>query len=233
MAPTLYSAELSDIAKPVKDRKVKVDHEVEEPIVPVAVAPDTPAPKAKKERSEKQLAAFEKAKETRRLKKETAAKEEAVRLAVLQAEQAEVETKLLALQEKKRLTKEKRRLTREAKKTGNDTSVADSTETPEPVDPVRVEKEDSPEPVPKRQRRARTVKDPSEPPEWFKTFHRNVVSEKEQQVASAKPKQQIRIESDADAQVRWREPLTRTRVTSEVDGHVGRMYDMIFNNRKI
>lgn len=219
MAPTLYSANLSDIAKPVKSRKQK---NVDVPTLPAApieaeipvetqkeqVVPEEPK---KKERSEKQLAAFERAKESRRLKKEALdhAKSEEVRL---QKEAQDVEEAALKAKDEKKLAmKEKRRLAREEK-------------------PKVMELQG--EPLPKKQRTVKT-QTPDDPPSWFKSYIMGVNTEKSKITEEKKPQRQLRYESNAQAETQWKEPLTRNRVTSEVDSHMNKMYSMIFNNRQV
>jgi hypothetical protein len=213
MAPTLYSANLSELAKPVKSRKSKAKdtNSVEAPEVEVKIeqeAPqETPQEPKKKERSEKQLAAFEKAKETRRLKKEATDKAKAeANLLKQQQEEAEAAA-LQAKEEKKMVLKEKRRLSREAKK--------------------------DPEEPPAKKTRTVKTQTPDEPPSWFKSYIMGVNTEKSKTAEEKKPQRQLRYESNAQAQTHWKEPLTRNRVTSEVDNHMNKMYSMIFSNRQV
>ena len=215
MAPTLYSANLSELAKPVKSRKQK-NVDVPEVSVPeVPVEPSTTSPKEvavpteepkKKERSEKQLAAFERAKETRRLKKEALDYEKSEKDRLQKEAQDAEEDALKAREEKKLALKEKRRLLREEKP-----KVA---------------------PAVKKQRTVKT-QTPDEPPSWFKSYIMGVNTEKSKITEEKKPQRQLRYESNAQAETQWKEPLTRNRVTSEVDSHMNKMYSMIFNNRQV
>lgn len=224
MPPVLYAAQLTDLAKPVetavvKEKKPRKNKKVQEvspepetgdapidlpnPNIEITITPPAEeAPKPiKKERTEKQIEAFERAKESRRLRKEA---KEADRLAKLDEERLAQE----ALEAKKQMQREKRRLTREAKMTSSEPCM----ETLPPK--KRAKKDDS-------------------PPAWFNKFITNINTEKARMDAEPKPQKQIRHESAAQAQTQWKDPLTRSRVTSEVDNHFGRMFNMIFEGRKV
>lgn len=223
----LYSANLQDLAKPIKKggRKRKAEEtpasppptessEVaeqneNEPPVPATPAPSptTAEPATKKPKTEKQLAALERARERRRLQKEEQERqrqEEAARQAALE------EAKRI----KQEAAKEKRRLAREAKLM-----------------------EQGLEPIPEKgqvvkTRRSRPVyREDHEPPQWFKKYIETVKTEQSKLGAEKKAQKVIKEEAHQEAQVHWGDQPTRSRVTHEVDNHMNRMYSMIFNRR--
>ncbi len=119
---TLYEFDIADLAKPVETKKRKSKKNAVE-VAKVEETVETVEPPAKKPRTEKQIAALEKAKETRRLKKEQIENDKKA----IQDEIANKEAELLAKQEalalKKEAQKEKRRLAREAKNSASETSL--------------------------------------------------------------------------------------------------------------
>jgi colicin import membrane protein len=226
----LYSANLEELAKPIKKggRKRKVEEtapasppptevsEVSEPVpkeTPVEIKPEpveTPVhePPAKKPKSEKQLAALERARERRRLakeEKERQEQEEAARQAAIEA----------AKEAKREAAKEKRRLAREAKLLA----------------------ETGLEPIPEKgqvikNRRSRPVyREDHEPPVWFKKYIETVKTEQAKLGTEKKAQKVIKEEAHQAAQEHWGDQPTRSRVTHEVDNHMNRMYSMIFGKR--
>lgn len=115
---SLYVANLMESAKPVKE-KVKGKKVVEQVLTPPeSVSDDVPeiVLKEKKPRSDKQIAAFERAKETRRLKKEDAEK------LILEKEQDELKEKERQ-EELYKLKQEKLEIQREKRKAKKDISL--------------------------------------------------------------------------------------------------------------
>jgi len=228
MGVQLYSADLLETAKPVKRRLKKVKAEVADPVEPVDVAPASPPPtaesvseqsveevkvkKEKKPRSEKQIAALERAKEARRLKKEQAEKEKQEALEQERLQQEEEERKAAEKLAKKEAAKEKRRLARLAKKEATDVNVEDAAEPP----------------VKKRKTR-----ETGEPPEWFKKYIHGVKTEQSKSSSEKKSQRILKEEVSEEAKQRWDDSQTRDRVTHEVDNHMNRMYSMIFGQRRM
>ena len=209
----LYSANLEDLAKPIKKggRKRKVE---EVPASPPPTEPSEPAEvesennfsappveevsPPKKQKSEKQLAALERARERRRLA------EEAARQAALEA----------AKEAKREVAKEKRRLAREAKLLDQG------------LEPVPEKGQ-----VIKNTRSRPVYREEHEPPVWFKKYIETVKTEQSKLGPEKKAQKVIKEEAQQEAQVHWGDQPTRNRVTHEVDNHMNRMYSMIFGKR--
>jgi len=83
--------------------------------------------------------------------------------------------------------------------------------------------------VPKKQK----VADDNEPPAWFKQYVAGVKKEEDKISTEKKPKKQIQKEAVEVAQKNWNDEFTRHRVRNEVDGHMSRMYQMMFAGRKM
>lgn len=201
----LYSAKLKSSAKPIE--KPDLSNEVVD----------------KKEAAK--LARKEKA----RLKKEAMLKQEEEAKAELEAKEKELKDAEEALIAKKEAQKEKRRLARQAKK---QTPTPPESVTTEPVEEVKPKK---------RKRKQVTIddqvdeivkdlEDKEEPPAWFRKYVAGVKNEeRELQEPPKKPKKEVAKEADEMAQQQWGNGLVRDRVRNEVDKHMSRMYQMIFN----
>jgi multidrug efflux pump subunit AcrA (membrane-fusion protein) len=210
----LYAAKLKETAKPVGETDL-------EPIVD------------KKELSK------QKRRENARLKKEAREKEELELKAQQDQAQKELEEKEAelkaaedALVAKKEAQKEKRRLARQAKK---------QLQTP----PESVSEVETAPPMekPKRSRKRKVAtideqvdeaveqltKTDEEPPAWFKKYVAGVKNEERMHQEPKKPKKEVAREANEVAQQQWGNGLVRDRVRNEVDKHMGRMYQMIFN----
>ncbi len=143
---TLYEFDIADLAKPVETKKRKSKKEItpaedsNEGLLTtgppntkrkIEIDPPRPGkpnwtaiePPAKKPRTEKQIAALEKAKETRRLKKEQIENEKKAIQDAIADKEAELQAKQEALALKKEAQKEKRKLAREAKNSASETSL--------------------------------------------------------------------------------------------------------------
>lgn len=226
----LYSVDLRELSKPVKpktERKRKLkeeapasppptekepsEPEVKEEPVETAPPPPTEEKPSKKPKTEKQLAALERAREKRRLAKEEAEKVKA-------EEERKAFEAAVAKEAKLAAQREKRRLARQAK--------------------LNEQGEVAPEPVPQKGqvvkvRRSRMPpSDESEPPAWFKKYVESVKTEKSKLAEEKKPQKQIKEEAQQEAKVHWENGPTRSRVTHEVDNHMNRMYSMIFGQRR-
>lgn len=231
---TIYAADIMDLAKPIatkedvkpkKERKRKAEKEV--PSTPpnkVEHDETNPPPAPKKPMSEARLAALEKAKETRKRKREEALAAKAAEEAEIKAKQDEIKAKEEEIARKKEEAKEKRRLKREAKKQEATPPVsASESGTSEGVVEEIEEK-------PKKIRKTKPPRDDSIPPAWFQKYVEGVKTE-EAKIANV-PKKQATEQARQVAQNAWDDGLTRDRVQHEVDNHMGRMYSMIFHNRK-
>ena len=187
MTPSLYSASIADIGKPV-------------------------AEKIKKPRSEKQIAAFEKAREALKLKKEQKKVPEAP---------IKDEVKIEVPPETPKEEKIETPITSETPKV----EALEKIEAPKEVTaPVKKAKKVKVE--------AQTQTDEN-PPLWFKNY---VIGVKEEQAKinnSKIPKKQVRIEANDIAQKQWQQPVTRERVQNSVNNHMQKMYSMVFPNRKL
>lgn len=218
---TLYSADIMDLAKPVeklveKKRRKKTAIPTPEPSevseVPESVEAAVNVKKPKKEMSEKQKAALEKAQESRKRKKEEA-------LALKNQQDQEAESKRIAEEEKqqallakKEAAKEKRRLAKEKRKGDEiDQAVDNLVKIPKP-------------------KKAKVVRG-EDPPSWFQKYIEGVKREQSQNHSDKKPVKQIQLEATEMAAEKWKDGLVRDRVQNELDSHASRMYSMIFNRR--
>lgn len=208
---TLYSADVLDIAKPVP-KKGKGKKNVEKAIEPVSLPVPEPevvevAP-SKKQPTEKQLAALAKAQESRKRKREEAEK----------AKQDLIDTEKQK-QEKKEEVKEKRKAKKIQKLITPPPSLDE--EIDRAVEELTV-KTVSPK-----------TRDDNEPPSWFKQYVSGVKKEEAKISREKKPKKQIQQEAVEVAHKNWSDSFTRDRVRNEVDGHMSRMYQMMFAGRRM
>ena len=202
MSPKLYVADLLSA----------------EPAEPKAEPPAPPAPK--KERSAKQIAAWEKAKATREAKAR-----EAQALADEATRKAEEDAKVL----RERLEAlEAKKEARRAKRLAAKAETALGVQTPSESSAAEAVPQ-----APKRVRRAPAVHDPNEPPKWFKEYVHSVKAEKAQIANEPVPKRQLKRESAEQASELWREPQTRDRVNAEANDQMSRMYSTIFSGRRL
>lgn len=188
-------------------------------------------------------------KEKADLKKEQARVE-----AELAAKQAELTAAEDALKAKKEAQKEKRRLAREAKKVTIPESVSESVPMTEDTlieEPVIAPKVEEEKPMKKTRKRKQPTLDQQvddaiaaavskspvaptpvveeEPPAWFRKYVTGVKNEESQLRSPKKPKRQVAKEANQMANEQWGKGLVRDRVRNEVDQHMSRMYQMIFN----
>lgn len=224
---TLYSADIMDLATPVekKPRKTKKEKVLPtpEPSEPEVPSETKPEPKPKKEMTEKQKAALAKAQESRKRKKEEA-------LALKQQQDAEAEATRKAEEEKaqaaaakKEAAKEKRRLAKEKRKAEEPPQDEVSKEIDQEVKKlVKI-------PKPKK---ARVVRGDN-PPAWFQKYIEGVKREQAHTTSEKKPVKQIQQEAEQEAKSKWENGLVRDRLQNEVDGHMNRMYSMIFGSRSM
>lgn len=206
---TLYSADVLDIAKPVPKKgkgKKNIEKTVEPVPEPVPEAEVIEVKPPKKAPTEKQLAALAKAQESRKRKREETEK---AKQALIDAEKQK--------EEKKAEIKEKRK-TKKIQKVITPPPSLD-----EEID--RAVEEFTEKPVKKN--------DDNEPPSWFKQYVSGVKREEAKISREKKPKKQIQQEAVEVAQKNWSDSFTRDRVRNEVDGHMSRMYQMMFAGRRM
>ena len=219
---TLYSADVFDLAKPVskKGKGKEPTGEVKEPEMQVEKE------KQKKVASEKQLAALSKAQETRKRKREEA---EAVTSAAQKQEQERIEKETETKQkkeQKKQQQKEKRLL----KKTEKAPATPPPTETSSSNGSEELSLEEA---IDHEVKKMKTSSNPSGPPAWFKQYVAGVKKEEAKISREKKPNKQIQKEAREVAQTSWDDGFTRDRLRNEVDGHMSRMYQMMFGGRRM
>ena len=164
----------------------------------------------KKQPTEKQLAALAKAQESRKRKREEAEK---AKQDLIDAEKQK--------EDKKMETKEKRK----AKK-------IQKLSTPPPSLDEEIDR--AVEELTVKSSSTSTLKrDDNEPPSWFKQYVSGVKKEEAKISREKKPKKQIQQEAVEVAQKNWSDSFTRDRVRNEVDGHMSRMYQMMFAGRRM
>lgn len=101
-------------------------------------------------------------------------------------------------------------------------------EVKEEVKPEEV-KEEVQEPKAKKPRAPRQKKDPTVPPQWFAKYVEGVKKEQATLKTEKVAPKQIKEEAKEAASKSWNNGLTRNRVENEVNGHMSRMYSMIFS----
>lgn len=214
----LYAASLMDVAKPV-EKKTKKKIEKSESL-------ETIEEKPVKEVSEKRMAALAKAQETRKRKREEAAAAKLAEEEAIKNKEAEIKAKEEEINRKKEEMKEKRRLKRESKKQEATPPVSEGSEGASESISEAAEK-------PKKVRKSKTVRDENTPPIWFQKYVEGVKHEEAKQSQTKVSKKQVEEEARQTATQQWQDGFTRDRVQNEVDSHMGRMYGMIFHNRKM
>ena len=85
------------------------------------------------------------------------------------------------------------------------------------------------EPPKKKIRAPRQKKDPTVPPQWFAKYVEGVKKEQATLKTEKVAPKQIKEEAKEAASKSWNNGLTRNRVENEVNGHMSRMYSMIFS----
>ncbi len=214
--PVLYSADITEIAKPVKkerkprtkkstpteDVQVQTDQPTAQPI-DKQTGKQTEAPpapkKEKKPATEKQLAALKKAQETKKRKREE-------KLAAEPAPEAGPSAPV---------EKKKRQKTVSVETMSTDTRIDHEVE--------KLQKKRAP----------RKLKDPADPPKWFVQYVSSVKKEESKLSDVKKPQKVIAEEAGAQAKSSWQNGLVRDRVQNEVDSHMTRIYSMIFGARRM
>jgi hypothetical protein len=219
---SLYSADISDIAQPVKKEKKirakknapKIDDTPTTPEKEIDIGrePVSVPPKEKKPATEKQLAALAKAQETRKRKRdEKLAEDEAKRNAEKQAEDERIAAEE-AKAVKKAEANERRKQARLAKKnTPPPSEVSDTTShaIDDAVEELKTKKQ-------------------VRPPAWFKQFVNNVKQGQEEAAPVKRAKTEVTKEVNQIANAKWQDGAVRDQVQNATSRHEANMYKMIF-----
>lgn len=195
---TLYTANVMDVATPVKKQIKNINSKVNEE-------------SNNKVLSHRQL----KARETREKKKQEA--EDARLLAEKEANemaQKEEETRKI-IEQKKQVQKEKR-LARKNERENQKLEVEQSVSSIDSQIDEAIKEE-----LPKK------IED-SEPPAWFKSIVHNFMREDSKISGDKKPKKQIKEEADEVANIQWNKPDTRKRIGDQLDNVHNKMFKMMF-----
>lgn len=171
--------------------------------------------KEKKPRTEKQVAAFAKAQETRKRKREEADRLKQEEIDEKAEELANAAKQLEEAEEKRRVANEKRRLAREAKKLEEKVD-----EAPPPL----VLPKSTPPPV---EVKAVPVES-GEAPNWFKKYVENVKQNENGVSGARKAQKVVKQEAREFADQKWSQPTVRAQMAKTVDSHLDRMYKEIF-----
>lgn len=203
---TLYSADISKLAVPVKKvaykkqtKKMKsVEPETNQEITPV-VPVEEPVKKTRKRKAPAKPVAVpetvdEKPKKKRAPKQKSVPEPEPVPEPVPE--------------KKKRVQKPKAK-------------VVEEMEVDEPEKPKR-------KPKVKKEVVVAETQISVEPPAWFNKYVESVKKEQAQMLEIKVPQKQVKQEAQEAATKSWNDGLTRDRVSNEVDNHMSRMYSMIF-----
>jgi len=204
MPPKIYASKVEDVGKPISSTGEK------------------------KPRTEKQLAATEKARLARLAK--TAEKKVAEQVPETPKETVEppapVDEKIK--KPRKRTKKAMEAPSEESAPSETLTTLIDEalSEKEKPAKKQKVKKQEmSPPP-------SVEMKDESEPPKWFKSFIMGIKEEQARCTEKKVSKKQVKFEADTEASEKWREPVMRDRVNKSVDSHMASMYSTIFPNRR-
>lgn len=235
---TLYKADFLELhgeavkaVKPTKGKKKKESVEVEnvEPERATTGGKQIPEP-VKKPKTEKQLAALERARENRKRKRE---EKEAAELNAVEEAKKAVEAKEAELARKKAEQKEKRRLKKESKTKEPTPSTDGISEAIDSMAGVCGNEEPCEKEVKVRKpKKAKVVQEAiDEPPAWFKKYIEGHEMEKNSLSKEKKPVQVIKKESKQVASDAWADDMTRDRVNQERDNHMSRMYSSIFGSK--
>jgi translation initiation factor 4G len=97
------------------------------------------------------------------------------------------------------------------------------------VEEAKVEEVKVEEVKQKKPRAPRKKRDPAEAPVWFAKYVEGVKKEQSAIKNEKVPAKKVKEEAQEAAAKSWNHGLTRNRVQNEVDGHMSRMYSMIFS----
>lgn len=226
---TLYKADFLELkGEPVKSTKKgkKVSKEVEPEVEPERPTEGGKQLPVKKPKTEKQLAALERARENRKRKRE---EQEALAAKEVEDAKKAIADKEAEIAQKKAEQKEKRRLKKEAKQKAEQENSAPSNDgVSEAVDNVEVSEA---KPVKERKPKKAKVVSSDEPPAWFKKYIQGNALQANALSKEKQPEKKIIKESNAFAAEAWKDDLTRDRVNQEQDNHMARMYSSIFGSK--
>jgi len=223
---TLYKADfLVAVGVPVIKEKSKGKKRAVEEVLEERPTEGGKQLPVKKPKTEKQLAALERAKDARIKKKEEAKLAQEAELKAVEEAQKAIVAKEAEIEKKKLERKEKRA----AKKAG---SSKEGSVTSVELDKVikEVEKVEEVE-KPKKVKKVVKSVDSSEPPEWFKKYIRGQQVEQNNLSKEKKSAIVLKKESNEVAANAWKDDLTRDRVNQERDNHMSRMYSSIFGSK--
>lgn len=219
--PSLYSVDLDTIGQPVKkEKKIRAKKSTQQQEQDVPVPEEKPV-KAKRVLSEKQKEALKKGQEARKAKLQQSTSE------------SKPETKVEEVPKKKRAPR--------AKVTTPATPPATPDAPPKKKRAASQETMDTEKRIDFEVDRAidigkkkqKTSRDEDVPPKWFKAYVSNVKKEESTLSKTKKPKKMIAEEAEVQANQQWKNGMVRDRVQNEVDGHMNRMYSMIFGARRM
>jgi len=220
---TLYKADfLEAVGVPVIKEKSKGKKRAVEEVLEERPTEGGKQLPVKKPKTEKQLAALERAKDARIKKKEEAKLAQEAELKAIEEAQKAVVVKEAEIEKKKLERKEKRA----AKKAG---SSKEGSVTSVELDKV-IKEVEKVEKVEKVKKVVKNV-DSSEPPEWFKKYIRGQQVEQNNLSKEKKSAIVLKKESNEVAANAWKDDLTRDRVNQERDNHMSRMYSSIFGSK--
>ena len=229
MPPKIYASNVEDVGTPI------------------------PITNEKKPRTEKQLAALEKAKLRRKAK--AAEQEKLLQPAAVAEEAPKPEPSINPKAKKSRKRKQDIKETESNISEGGETLVEEK-ETKPKTKKAKVEKVENEkfkreqfyllpreeqealiqknEDIKKeaKQSKKRIPKNNDDTPAWFKSYIMGVKEEQARMSVKKIPKKQVKFEADQEASEKWGEPVTRERVNRTVDNHMQSMYAMVFPNRK-
>lgn len=220
---TLYKADfLEAVGVPVIKEKSKGKKRAVEEVLEERPTEGGKQLPVKKPKTEKQLAALERAKDARIKKKEEAKLAQEAELKAVEEAQKAIVAKEAEIEKKKLERKEKRA----AKKAG---SSKEGSVTSVELDKV-IKEVEKVEKVEKVKKVVKNV-DSSEPPEWFKKYIRGQQVEQNNLSKEKKSAIVLKKESNEVAVNAWKDDLTRDRVNQERDNHMSRMYSSIFGSK--
>jgi hypothetical protein len=202
MTPSLYATKISDLGKPVSEK----------------------APKEKKPRSEKQIAAFEKAREAR---KKTLESKKSFEKPVETPASPPKTVSEPEVSDEVKVEIEKQVV--EVKDDG-------SKESPKAEEKRKTKKRAAPkteEVIEKSEKIETGNQTEEEAPTWFKSYVIGVKEEQAKANNDKRPKKQVRIEAKEVAHQKWQQPQTRERVQNTVNNHMQSMYSKVFPNRRL
>tara|TARA_R110002126_G_scaffold78877_4_gene196189 strand:+ start:3028 stop:3669 length:642 start_codon:yes stop_codon:yes gene_type:complete len=212
---TLYSADIKALAERVPKKDAPPN------------SPEPAAVKEKKPKTEKQIAAAERAAEKRRLKKEQKAADDKI----VKDHEANV-AKLSDLEEELRVLEE-RKAAKALKKTNKRKAVDEASVTTEDIVDEAIAEVEA-EPVVKKAKKPKVAKvikpaDAEQPPAWVESIIRAVRGEQQKVSGEKKGQKKMRQEAKEEATEKWQDPQTRERISSVRDQAFEKIYKQIFH----